>query len=123
MASAGPRTGFEQEVLNAQRAFSEAQALLAGEPSTDVLPAELHVGWHDTGVHPETGAFAVVGLDAGLDDWVGEVLRVTANGRACFVYVMSVADVPTPLSLARRAFASLSVLSAESILGLVEVIG
>jgi hypothetical protein len=111
----------EPEVLDARRAFPVAQALLAGEP-LDALPTELAVGWHDTSVHPETGAFAVVGIDSGMDDWIGEVLRVNANGRACFVYVMGAADVPTPLSLARRAFASLSALSAESVLALVDVI-
>lgn len=111
----------EPEVLNARRAFPEAQALLAGEPLT-ALPTELEVGWHDTSTHPETGAFAVVGIDSGLDDWIGEILLVTANGRACYVYVMGAVDVPVALSLARRAFCSLAVLSVEALPALVQVV-
>jgi hypothetical protein len=111
----------QQEILDARRAFLDAQTLLAGEPLTQ-LPSELAVGWHDTQVNPETGSFAVVGLESGLEDWVGEILLVTANARACFVYVVASADVPEPLSLARRAFASLGVLSLESLEALVQVI-
>lgn len=112
---------IEPEVLNARRAFATAQALLAGEPLTP-LGAEIGIGWHDTSTQPETGSFAVVGLDAGLEDWIGEVLLVTANGRSCYVYVMGSADVPTPLSLARRAFAALGALSTEELDALVQVI-
>lgn len=111
----------EQEVLNAHRAFPEAQVLLAGEPA-NALPSEIAIGWHDTSTHPEVGAFAVIGQDSGLDDWIGEVLLVTANSRACYVYVMGSADVPAPLSLARRAFASLAALSIESLQSLVQVV-
>jgi hypothetical protein len=115
-------TLVEPEVLIARRALLDAQTLLAGEPLA-VAPTEVEVGWHDTSTHPETGCFAVVGLDSGLDDWVGEVVLVSANGRGCFVYVIASADVPTPVSLARRAFASLAVLSTESMLALLQVIG
>lgn len=111
----------ELEVLNGRRCWATAQALLAGE-KRDAQPVEMDVGWHDTSVHPESGAFAVVGIDAGLGDWIGEVLQVTGNGRAVFVYVLGSADVPTGLSLSRRAFASLSALAAESLLALVDVI-
>lgn len=113
---------IEPEVLNARRAFADAQALLAGEPLSAV-PTEIDIGWHDTATHPEGGAFAVVGREAQLDDWIGEIVLVSANGRACFAYVVGSADVPVSLSLARRAFASLSALSVESLRGLVQVIG
>jgi hypothetical protein len=111
----------EPEVLNARRAFPKAQALLAGE-ALSALPTELEVGWHDTSTHPEIGAFAAIGIDSGLDDWIGEIVLVTANARSCFVYVIGSADVPTPLSLARRAFCSLAVLSVEELPAIVEVI-
>lgn len=112
----------EPEVLNGRRAFAKAQALLAGEPIKK-LPSNITIGWHDTATHPESGCFAVVGMNAGRDDWIGEVVLVEANGRACYVYVMASADVPVELSLARRAFASLSALSAESVEALARVIG
>lgn len=111
----------EPEVLHARRAFADAQGLLAGEP-TAALPTRVQVGWYDTSVHPETGSFAVVAADSGLDDWIGEVLFVQANGRACFVYVMGGAEVPTPLALARRAFCALGALSTEELSSLVQVV-
>lgn len=111
----------EPEILNGRRAFSVAQELLAGQPLS-VLPTEIQIGWHDTAASPEVGAFALIGIESGLDDWIGEVLLVQTNGRGCFVYVLGTADVPTPLSLARRAFCSLGVLSTESLDALVAVI-
>lgn len=111
----------EQEVLDAQRAFSTSQALLAGEPLSG-LPTEIGIGWHDTLTSSFAGAFALVGIESGYEDWVGEVLLVTANARACYVYVMGTADVPTPLSLARRAFCSLAALSTEELKALVQVV-
>lgn len=111
----------EQEILNGRRAFPTAQALLAGEPLA-ALPTELSIGWHDTSKSPEVGAFALVGVESELEDWIGEVLLVTANGRACFVYVLGAADLPVPLSLARRAFAALGVLSTEELTALVQVV-
>lgn len=113
---------IEPEVLNARRNFLMAQALLAGEPIA-ALPTEIDIGWHDTQTHPETGSFAVVALNSEYEEWIGEIVLVTANGRACFVYVMASADVPTPISLARRAFGSLAALSIESMQGLVQVVG
>lgn len=112
----------EPEILSGRRAFTEAQVLLAGEPLTQ-LPLELDIGWHDTSTHPEAGAFAVIGIESGLDELIGEIVLVTANARACFVYVMASADVPTPFSLARRAFCALSTLSVEELSALVQVVG
>jgi hypothetical protein len=113
---------IEPEVLNGRRAFADAQALFAGEPLT-ATPSEIEIGWHDTSTHPEMGSFAVVARDSALEDWIGEVVLISANGRACFVYVMAAVDVPTPLSLARRAFGSLAALSVESMLAVAQVIG
>lgn len=111
----------EQEILNGRRAFVTAQALLAGEP-LQVIPKELVIGWHDTATSPETGAFALVSIDSGLTDLIGEVVLVSAQGRSCFAYVLGSADVPTPVSLARRAFASLAILATEELDALVQVI-
>lgn len=112
----------EPEIMHARRTFVVAQSLLAGEPR-DRLPTEIEIGWHDTATHPEVGCFALVGLEAGLDDWIGEIVLVNTNGRACYVYVIASADVPVPLSLARRAFCSLATLSTEAISALVRVVG
>lgn len=113
---------IEPEVQHARRAFPMAQTLLAGVPTGD-LPTAVDIGWYDTSTHPEIGSFAVVGRESPHEDWIGEIILVSANGRACFVYVIASADVPTPLALARRAFAEIATLSTESIAALVQVIG
>ena len=85
----------------------------------------MDAGWHDTQTHPETGAFALVRTGAGLDDLVGEILRVTSaapSARSVYVYCLGSAGVPTDLSLTRRGFAALGLLSLESLACLVEVV-
>jgi hypothetical protein len=113
---------MEPEILHARRAFADAQALLAGEPLS-AKATLVTVGWHDTATNPEAGSFAVIGSDSGLDDWIGEIVLAKVNGRECFVYVIASADVPVQLSLARRAFAALGLLSTERAAGYVQVIG
>lgn len=104
----------EPEVMLGRRAFPMAQQLLAGSVESQ-LPQLVETGWHDTSVHPETGAFALVRQGAGLDDLIGEILRVQAQDRTAYVYCLGSADVPTDLSLARRAFLALGLLALESL--------
>jgi hypothetical protein len=112
----------EPEMLNGRRAFPKAQQLLAGVPLRR-LPGTVAVGWHDGATHAEQGAFAVVGTGAGLDDLIGEVVRVSAGAREVFVYVVAARPVPVALSLWRRAFfPSLGLLAVESKQCIVEVV-
>jgi hypothetical protein len=113
----------EPEILMGLRAFAKAQQLLAGDV-VRTLAGTVEVGWHGTEADGLQGAFAVVQSGAGLDDLIGEVLRVSYRGRAVYVYVGAAVAVPTPLSLARRAFfPQLAPLSAESRPCTVEVVG
>lgn len=114
---------MELELQWSRRAFPKAQELLAGSPTSDA-PLRLDVGWHSNDVEAEAGAIAVVRDGAGLDAWLGQVLRVTSldhPDRAVFVFVLGARGVPTDLSLSRRAFLALGVLSLESLSCLVEV--
>lgn len=70
---------YAQALLDGQRAFPEAQRLLAGTPASQT-PLRLDVGWHGTDVDPLRWAFAVVGRDAGLGDLIGEVVQISAPG-------------------------------------------
>lgn len=103
----------EVEVLAARRAFGVAQELLAGGPVQAAV--SLSVGWHDSSVNPESGSFAVVQSNAGLDDLIGEVVLVTFYSRSVFAYVLEDDDVPTQLSLTRRCFLALNRLSIVSL--------
>lgn len=109
----------EEEIAWAARAFPRAQQLLEGAKLRDV-PDLTVAGWHGTSVDPYEGAFAVV--TQARSSLVGDVLRVTAGNRSCLVYVVGVRNVPSPLSLARRAFLSLGILSLDTIRIVVEVI-
>lgn len=112
---------IEQELLDSRRAFATAQELLAGVPSRR-LSGLVTVGWHSNDVHPETGSVAVVGLTSGLDELVGEIVLVTVDSRSVFAWVIGARDVPVDLSLARRPFEALSLLAAESLAAVVEVV-
>lgn len=109
----GPSGAGEVEILAGRRAFATAQALFAGGP---VAPSQrLGVGWHGTSVNPETGSFAVVQRNAGLDDLIGEIVRITSNGRVVFAYVLDDADVPVQVSVTRRLFLVLNRLTIDAL--------
>lgn len=114
-------TLVEPEIMWGRRAFPQAQQLLAGAIDHS-LPGVVATGWHDTSVQAEMGAFAVVRGGAGLDDLIGEILLVEAQNRGVYVYCLGSADVPTDLSLARRAFFALGLLALESLDATVSVI-
>lgn len=111
---------FDPDLLAARRAFPMSQALLAGEPLREL--GVVDVGWHDTNTHPETGAFAVVAIGAEFGELRGEILRVSAGDRVAFVYVVAERAVPAPISLARRAFLHLGLLSTERLSALVNIV-
>jgi hypothetical protein len=101
--------GQEVEILAARRAFSTAQTLLAG--GAIQAAQNLTVGWHDSSVNGESGSFAVVQANAGLDDLIGEVVMISFYSRSVFAYVLEDVDVPVQLSVTRRLFLALNRLS------------
>lgn len=111
----------EPELLIIERAFPEAQALLASTPS-EIL-GSLVVGWHDTVLSRWTGAAAVVRRGGPLEERVGEIIRVSTDFGSAVVYVVGTADVERDLSLARRAFLAVCPLAEEEILMSVEAGG
>lgn len=101
--------------------FSTAQALFAGGPLAD--PQRLAVGWHDSSVNPESGSFALVQTGAGLDDLIGEIIRVQFYTREVFAYVLDSADVPAQVSITRRLFLALNRLTIVSLQANVAPVG
>lgn len=101
----------EIEITTGRRAFAKAQELFSGAPVGS--SQRMSVGWHDTSVNAETGSFAVV--QAGFEDLVGEIVRVTSNRRQVFCYVLDTADVPVQLSVTRRVFLALNRLTIEAL--------
>lgn len=111
----------EQELLDSRRAFPMAQSLLGDVPSRR-LSGLVTVGWHANDVHPEAGSVAVVGRLSPLAGLVGDIVRVTVGTRQVFVFVLGARDVPVDLSLARRPFSVLALLTTTSVSAIVEVV-
>lgn len=114
------------ELMIARRAFPVAQGLLEAPVLRTAAPAAA-IGWHDTSVCTESGSIAVVPREGDLADLVGEILvvkrRLPTELRGVYVYVIgSAAEVIDDLSLSRRAFLHLAVLSTEALECSVEVI-
>lgn len=105
----------EVEILIGRRVFAVAQALFAGSPIEP--PVALQVGWHDSTVQVEDGSFAVVSPT--FDELVGEIVVVRFGPRQVFAYVLQTGDVPVDLSLTRRAFVGLDLLTSEAITAMV----
>lgn len=82
------------------------------------------VGWHGSKTHRETGAVALVPLEGGLSDLVGDIIRVTrlgdAQARSVLVYVVGRIDTDFGLTIPRRAFQELGLLANESLPARVE---
>lgn len=112
---------LDPEVLDARRAFAEAQGLLAGEPSRLVDGAAV-IGWHDQTLDPEWPAFAVVRPAGAYADLVGQILKVSTDEASCFVYVHRSAAAAADLSLCRRAFHELTDAWNETLTCIVEAI-
>lgn len=113
------------ELMIARRAFPTSQGLFAG-PVLREADTAARIGWHDTEVCAETGAIAVVPAGGDLDNLVGEIVvvkrRLAREVRGVYVYVLARAAVIDDLSLSRRAFLHLGLLSSESLTCSVEVI-
>ena len=110
------------ELLASRRAFPEAQHLLAGAAQERLIDL-VAFGWHGTDVSDESGAVAVARLGGPYEELVGEILRVVAGARSVYVYCWETAEVPTDLSLTRRAFAALGGLYLETLDAYVEITG
>lgn len=106
-------TAGEMELNVGRRAFPLTQEKFYGLPVS--APQSLECGWHDTSVNPESGAFALVQQNAGLDDLIGEIVRVAYGSKMVYVYVLQAAAIPTQFSLYRRAWLGLGRLSLESL--------
>lgn len=85
------------------------------------------IGWHGTFLDPEPqgACFAIVDRNSDLADLVGERIKVVHRHRSVVAYVHRSTELDSDditLSLSRRAFHALSVLSAEKLNGRVEVL-
>lgn len=109
-----PPAGATEEYY-ASLPFATAQAKLAETAPNPMTWQLVTCEWHGTRVDPNRGSFAVVRADGPLAGLVGERLRVSFGGREVFVYVVATRAIDDDLSLARRAFAALAVLSTETL--------
>lgn len=98
----------------ARMAFLEAQRLLAGQLQDTSFEAT--TSWHGTSVDDNRGSFAVVLAGGPLASLVGQRVQVTSktHNRSVLVYVTAALPIlDADISLARRAFFELELLSAD----------
>jgi hypothetical protein len=98
--------------------FWEAQTKLGDEPPVAGIAHSMTCGWHGTRLDPRRGSFALVRREGEFalgddNDLIGERVRVTYRDRSVNVYVVGDADLDDDISLSRRAFAALGLLSTE----------
>lgn len=104
----------------ARMGFLDAQRLLETIIEADSPKYATAATWHGTRVDPNRGSFAVVRAGGPLAGLVGHRIVVTTTGpvtkRSVIVYVFAAKSVlDADLSLARRPFAQLELLSADTL--------
>lgn len=113
-----PIYDLEEGIYVGRRAFPKAQEIL-GTAVIERVPGFTTVGWYDTSVHPESGAFALVREGSTLEELVGEVVRVTrtlqSGTRSVYVYVVAAYGITEDLQLYRRAFLQIANLPEETV--------
>lgn len=113
----------DPKVLIGRRCFADAQSLLQAAPVQEPLPGTWQAAWYDTSLSPEVGSFALVNPADALAELANRVIRVSAQERSCFLYVLgTMAGMDTPLAIQRRAFLHLGLLSLPSLDVIVEVV-
>lgn len=98
----------------AKLGFADAQILLSGTLQDETY--ETTTSWHGTVVDENRGSFAVVRSGGALEGLVGKKIQVTSktHNRSVIVYVTAkTPSLDADVSLARRAFAQLDLLSAD----------
>lgn len=112
-----PPDATKPEVL-AALGWTDAQTALTG-PIDGTVTYRTTATWHGTQVDDHKGAFAVVSASGALAGLVGKTLQVSTRGyrpRSCFVYVYAaVSQLDQDISLARRAFSTLGLLSLDDL--------
>lgn len=121
LLGADPTDPFVQRAAYAGRAFPRSQELLSGD-ALSVVGRPVQVTWHDMGLSPYGGAYAVVNDQ--IEDMtalLGSVVRVGAYGRSVLVAVIASGVMDEDISLARRAYLALAPWNVDPLLGGIEV--
>lgn len=115
---------IEPEICDGQRAWAKTQELFAGSPVNTLASPAIECGWYSTAQSPYRGAFMMVQEGAGLDDYVGEFLRLTYKQRSISVYCVGTsALIDTPIAVTRRAFLALARLGLRELTVHPEILG
>lgn len=103
--------------------FAEAQAVFGEDPPQEGTSSVATCSWHGTILNPERGSFCVVQRGGRFADLVGDRVRVsTFTGRAVNAYVIAEAELEDDISLTRRLFMELGLLSADDLNVRIEIL-
>lgn len=125
--SGNPRLPFESDLFYANLGFLSAQEKL-GETEAAEPRHRMTAGWHGTflDTEPQGASLAIVDTESPLaDELIGERVRISHSTRSVVVYVHRATELDSgdvEISLSRRAFAALTLLSVEELNVRVEVL-
>lgn len=106
----------EPEVLQGTRAFYKTQELFAGTVDRSFQARQATVGWYDTLVDDNEGAFCLVNPFGEFADLVGDKLAFSYGRKTISVYCLGSNDLAWPIALARTAYFHLAPLNLEEAL-------
>lgn len=102
---------IEPEIQDGSRALKKTQELFTGSPKSLRLSQPVTCSWYGTQIDPMRGAFCMVKEGAGLEDLVGEFLRIRYLNRSVTCYCLGEsAEIGSELATTRRAFQQLDIL-------------
>jgi hypothetical protein len=119
------------DLIYARYGFPEAQHVLEiGNPLTEARLDRPRLrgvcGWHGTSTDPERGSFCIVKTSTEFAALVGERVKITTRSvrtpRSVVAYVHEEGDILDDLSVTRRLFMALALLSDDTVNVAVEVI-
>lgn len=98
----------EPEILDAARAWPEAQEALRGSTAGRTPLLRVMTTWYGTSVHPLEGAFALVDPAGAYAHLKGDVLEVRYRRKSIFVYCIASAGLPYEFAITRKAYFELT---------------
>ena len=108
-------TEDETEVMDGTRTWATTQELFRGVSPVGTPRYDLDVGWYDSNVEPNAGAFCLVQAGGQYEDLVGERVAVVYGDKTIYLYCLGSTNLDQDVALARAAFFRMADLAEDTI--------
>lgn len=112
---------YEPELLDAARAYPNAQAALGGTVDPNQRRLRADACWYDTAVSDYAGSFGLARVGSPVEELVGDIVLVTYNHKSTWLYLVGSANLPTDLGIAREPWSRIADLALSAIRVRIEV--